>query len=90
MRSVDQAFCKSLYLSSIMFSCRYDWYQTQTHVIVTILLKNVKQEDMNIDIQEKSVSIVFSLWLKSLLGVVVKPLAYPEGHWCNPGLPQSV
>ncbi|XP_060575167.1 protein SGT1 homolog [Ruditapes philippinarum] len=35
---------------------RYDWYQTQTHVVVTILLKNVKQEDANIDIQEKSLS----------------------------------
>lgn len=40
---------------------RYDWYQTQTHVIVTILLKNVKQEDMTIDIQERSLSACIKL-----------------------------
>lgn len=40
---------------------RYDWYQTQTHVIVTILLKNVKQEDMSIDIHERSLSACIKL-----------------------------
>ncbi|XP_045205116.2 protein SGT1 homolog [Mercenaria mercenaria] len=40
---------------------RYDWYQTQTHVVVTILLKNIKQEDADIDIQEKSLSATIKL-----------------------------
>ncbi|KAK2157452.1 hypothetical protein LSH36_191g03037 [Paralvinella palmiformis] len=35
---------------------KYDWYQTETHVVVTILIKNVKKEDMKTDIQEKHVS----------------------------------
>ena len=49
----------------LIYPFRYDWYQTQTHVIVTILLKNVKQEDMTIDIQERSVSI-FGLFHQNL------------------------
>ncbi|KAL3879102.1 hypothetical protein ACJMK2_031415 [Sinanodonta woodiana] len=35
----------------------YDWYQTGTHVIITVLQKNVKREDLSIDIHENSVSV---------------------------------
>ncbi|XP_064637338.1 protein SGT1 homolog [Lineus longissimus] len=35
---------------------RYDWYQTETHVIVNVMLKNVKQEDCNINIQTRTFS----------------------------------
>ncbi|KAL4230582.1 Suppressor of G2 allele of SKP1 [Mactra antiquata] len=40
---------------------RYDWYQTQTHVVISILLKNVKQEDAQINIQEKTLSATVKL-----------------------------
>ncbi|PVD35009.1 hypothetical protein C0Q70_06290 [Pomacea canaliculata] len=36
---------------------RYDWYQTQTHVIVTVLQKNVKKEDLIITVEETSLSL---------------------------------
>ncbi|ETE57923.1 hypothetical protein L345_16358, partial [Ophiophagus hannah] len=32
---------------------KYDWYQTDSHVIVTIMVKNVKQVDVNITFSEK-------------------------------------
>ena len=35
---------------------RYDWYQTETYIVVTILIKNVKKEDYNANIQAKHVS----------------------------------
>ncbi|XP_046374157.2 protein SGT1 homolog [Haliotis rufescens] len=36
---------------------KHDWYQTATHVIVTILIKNVAKEDFTADIQEHTVSV---------------------------------
>lgn len=38
---------------------RHEWYQTATHVIVTLFVKNVKQENAQIDIKPKTVSITF-------------------------------
>ena len=38
---------------SIFF--RHDWYQTETHVIITVMIKNMKQENVAIEFQEKSV-----------------------------------
>jgi len=35
---------------------RYDWYQTETHVIITIMVKGRKKEDVNVDIQEHTLS----------------------------------
>jgi len=40
----------------LCFYCRYEWYQTETHVVVSVLVKNVKKEDLICDIQESSVS----------------------------------
>jgi len=40
--------------------CRYEWYQTETHVVVSVLVKTVKKEDLKCDIQESSVS--FQIW----------------------------
>ncbi|XP_013413149.1 protein SGT1 homolog [Lingula anatina] len=40
---------------------RHDWYQTETHVIVTILIKNVKKEDLTVEFQEKMLSVTIRL-----------------------------
>ncbi|XP_063160624.1 protein SGT1 homolog [Candoia aspera] len=32
---------------------KYDWYQTDSHVIVTIMIKHAKQDDVNITFSEK-------------------------------------
>lgn len=40
---------------------RYEWYQTETHVVVSVLVKNVKKEDLKCDIQESSLSLTIRL-----------------------------
>lgn len=40
---------------------RYEWYQTESHIVVSLLLKNVKKEDVNCDIQEHSLSCTVAL-----------------------------
>jgi len=40
---------------------KHDWYQTNTHVILSILLKNVKKEDAKIQIGEKNVQVEVTL-----------------------------
>jgi suppressor of G2 allele of SKP1 len=40
---------------------RYEWYQTETHVVVSILVKNVKKEDLNVDTQERNLSCTIRL-----------------------------
>nr|XP_045582817.1 protein SGT1 homolog isoform X1 [Procambarus clarkii] len=36
---------------------KHDWYQTESHVIITILVKNLKKEDVKIDFTDKTVSV---------------------------------
>jgi len=40
---------------------RHEWYQTNSHVIVTIMIKNVKKEESKIVIEEKNVDIEVKL-----------------------------
>ncbi|XP_033742093.1 protein SGT1 homolog [Pecten maximus] len=40
---------------------RYDWYQTETMVIITVMIKKVQKEDCHIDINEQSVSVCIKL-----------------------------
>ena len=42
-------------VSLTLFCFRYDWYQTETHVIVTLMIKNVKQENVNVEYGDKTV-----------------------------------
>lgn len=46
---------------------KHDWYQTEAFVIVTVLVKNLKQEDVKIDFTEKTVSALVTLAHKDLL-----------------------
>ena len=60
-RSIVQSLCDSWASFRWMFVLlwnysRYEWYQTETHVVVSVLVKNVKKEDLNCDIQQSSVS----------------------------------
>ena len=50
-------------VSLTLFCFRYDWYQTETHVIVTLMIKNVKQENVNVEYGDKTVRDI-SLLLK--------------------------
>ncbi|XP_065841090.1 protein SGT1 homolog [Oscarella lobularis] len=40
---------------------RYDWYQTDQHVIITIMIKNMKKDDVHVNFAEKSVSVTIKL-----------------------------
>ncbi|CAC5362465.1 SUGT1 [Mytilus coruscus] len=40
---------------------KHDWYQTQTHVVLTILIKNVAKDDCHVDVQERSLSCTVKL-----------------------------
>lgn len=42
-------------------SIKYDWYQTESHVIVTIMIKKAKKEDINIQFSEKELSALVRL-----------------------------
>ncbi|XP_042233596.1 protein SGT1 homolog isoform X2 [Homarus americanus] len=40
---------------------KHDWYQTESHVIITILIKNLKKDDVKVDFTEKTVSVTAPL-----------------------------
>ncbi|XP_071531334.1 protein SGT1 homolog isoform X2 [Panulirus ornatus] len=40
---------------------KHDWYQTETHVVITILIKNLKKEDVKVYFSEKAVSVTAPL-----------------------------
>ncbi|KAI8483851.1 Suppressor of G2 allele of SKP1 [Branchiostoma belcheri] len=40
-------------------SKRHDWYQTETHVIVTVMIKGMKKEDVQVDYDTTTLSAVF-------------------------------
>ena len=35
---------------------KHDWYQTESHVIITILAKNTKQDGVKVEFDEEAVS----------------------------------
>lgn len=40
---------------------RYDWYQTETQVIVTLMIKNVKEENVNVEYGDQTLSATVKL-----------------------------
>ena len=42
-------------LHALLLYCRYDWYQTETDVIIAIMVKNASPNDVQIDFTEKTV-----------------------------------
>jgi len=40
---------------------KHDWYQTETHVVITVLLKKLKKEDLEIEFNETSLSFTAKL-----------------------------
>ncbi|NXH77922.1 SGT1 protein, partial [Hydrobates tethys] len=50
---IDQ--CSPLSLSFFFF-LRYDWYQTESQVIVTIMIKNAQKDDVSVQFLEKEMS----------------------------------
>ena len=54
----EQEFFSSLWLVTFCI-CRHEWYQTLTHLVVSIFAKGIKEEDLKVDFGEQIVSFVF-------------------------------
>ncbi|CAG5131554.1 unnamed protein product [Candidula unifasciata] len=37
---------------------KYNWYQTHTHVIVSVMLKNVKDENLTVDVNSRALKVL--------------------------------
>ena len=54
------------FISYVLF--RHDWYQTETHVVLTLMIKNRKKDDVEIEFGKQNVSLLFcSSYLHCLL-----------------------
>lgn len=42
----------------LLFFLRYDWYQTESHVIVTVMIKNAQKDGVRVQFSEKEVIYV--------------------------------
>ncbi|XP_076401559.1 protein SGT1 homolog [Peromyscus maniculatus bairdii] len=40
---------------------KYDWYQTESQVIITLMIKNIQKNDVNVEFSEKELSAVVKL-----------------------------
>uniref|UniRef100_A0A8D1PNB8 Protein SGT1 homolog n=1 Tax=Sus scrofa TaxID=9823 RepID=A0A8D1PNB8_PIG len=43
------------------FKKKYDWYQTESQVIITLMIKNVQKNDVNVEFSEKELSALVKL-----------------------------
>ncbi len=61
MMLLNKALDKTMKTTTLSYD-RYDWYQTDSRVVITILVKNRTSDDVKCEIQDDSVSyfIVFS------------------------------
>ncbi|GAA5983903.1 hypothetical protein JCM5350_001785 [Sporobolomyces pararoseus] len=55
---------------------RHEWYQTDSEVVVSVFIRNVKQEDLKVDIQPQSVSLSVHLPTGSDIVFDLDPLAH--------------
>jgi suppressor of G2 allele of SKP1 len=46
-------------MSKRVSNIKHDWYQTESHVFVTILAKNTKEENVKVEFGNENVSIIF-------------------------------
>ncbi|KAB0372786.1 hypothetical protein FD755_015539 [Muntiacus reevesi] len=44
-----------------VFPGQYDWYQTESQVIITLMIKNVQKNDVNVEFSEKELSALVKL-----------------------------
>ncbi|GAA5926993.1 hypothetical protein JCM1841_001605 [Sporobolomyces salmonicolor] len=56
---------------------RHEWYQTDSEVVVSVFIRNVKEEDLKVDIQERSLSLSVRLPTGSDIVFDLDPVAHP-------------
>ncbi|TNY20970.1 HSP20-like chaperone [Rhodotorula diobovata] len=60
-----------------MSKIRHEWYQTDQEVVVSVFIRNVKEEDLKVDLQERSLTLTVSLPTGSDVVFDLDPLAHP-------------
>lgn len=63
-------------LSFFSFFNRYDWYQTESQVIITLMIKNVQKNNISVEFSEKEVIIVFELFFVLRLNTFICKIIY--------------
>ncbi|GAA5926933.1 co-chaperone SGT1 [Sporobolomyces koalae] len=56
---------------------RHEWYQTDSEVVVSVFIRNVKQEDLKVDINSNSLSVSVHLPTGSDIVFDLDPLSHP-------------
>lgn len=44
-----------------MQTVKHDWYQTEVAVVITVLVKNLKQENLKVQFEPRNVKVEFKL-----------------------------
>ncbi|GAA5998458.1 uncharacterized protein JCM10292_002709 [Rhodotorula paludigena] len=60
-----------------MSKIRHEWYQTDSEVVVSVFIRNVKEEDLKVELQERSLSLSVHLPTGSDVVFDLDPLAHP-------------
>ncbi|GAA6016265.1 hypothetical protein JCM10207_000451 [Rhodosporidiobolus poonsookiae] len=60
-----------------MSKIRHEWYQTESDVVVSVFIRNVKEEDLKVELNERSVSLSVHLPTGSDVVFDLDPLAHP-------------
>jgi len=56
---------------------RHEWYQTDSDVVVSIFVKNVRQEDLKVEFEENALSLNYRLPTGSEAAFDLVPLSHP-------------
>ncbi|TKA55940.1 hypothetical protein B0A53_01639 [Rhodotorula sp. CCFEE 5036] len=59
-----------------MSKIRHEWYQTEREVVVSVFIRNVKEQDLKVDLQPRALSLTVSLPTGSDVVFDVDPLAH--------------
>ncbi|GAA5993429.1 hypothetical protein JCM11641_007155 [Rhodosporidiobolus odoratus] len=59
-----------------MSKIRHEWYQTESAIVVSVFIRDVKQEDLKVELQERSVSLSVHLPTGSDVVFDLDPLAH--------------
>ncbi|GAA5840014.1 hypothetical protein JCM11251_006587 [Rhodosporidiobolus azoricus] len=55
---------------------RHEWYQTESEVVVSVFIRNVKEEDLKVELHERSLSLTVKLPTGSDVVFDLDPLAH--------------
>ncbi|KAM4795995.1 protein SGT1 homolog [Rhinophrynus dorsalis] len=55
-RRVAQGVIKSRHCFIMLFVLRHDWYQTESQIIITVMIKNVQKDDVHIEFSERELN----------------------------------